>query len=484
MSDKLLKGQYQVSAQTPMPVDPMDSSSTASTYSEAAVVQFYYYNAGTRTIDAGQAAGTIVDGVFSYRNIYDSLGATIACKKNTSLAFTCNAMTTEIDASANPALMQIMEGNDTNTPAEKAAAIGAFLLNNGDYVVDYRKGVVWVKKATTTVSMASVSYKITSASATTSSAITSVIPGTAATNLGKAEDAAHTSGDVGVMMLAVRNDAGTVLAGTTGDYIPLSTDPNGNLRVATGSGGSAGGGNNTYSTEQGDFTATVTNASNAIVLSVDSIGGVALTTANFANGILKVQDVSATPDEWKTITLDKFTWTAATKTLDTAGCTGAFTFGTGDIVSLVITGSDKMRDSANDATRNLPVRDCSDQFVEQSVVDTTNVASGTYYPSSSGQATAGYKDLTFTGTLIDGAGETTTLTLEVSNIGGTTAGDWVQVYFRDDKNNTNVNSIAATNQTTTYACSAPGVGKFDFYRYLITTSASTNTVEIAEKLTW
>lgn len=63
-----------------------------------------------------------------------------------------------------------------------------------------------------------------------------VVPGTAATNLGKAEDAAHTTGDVGVMALAVRNDAGAALAGATGDYIPLSTDSTGALRT-TGSGG-------------------------------------------------------------------------------------------------------------------------------------------------------------------------------------------------------------------------------------------------------
>ena len=58
---------------------------------------------------------------------------------------------------------------------------------------------------------------------------TSVTPGTGAANLGKAEDAAHATGDVGVMPLAVRNDALTALAGTTGDYIPLMTDSQGSL---------------------------------------------------------------------------------------------------------------------------------------------------------------------------------------------------------------------------------------------------------------
>jgi fibronectin-binding autotransporter adhesin len=57
----------------------------------------------------------------------------------------------------------------------------------------------------------------------------SVTPGTAAANLGKAEDAVHADGDVGVMSLAVRNDAGTALAGTSGDYIPLMTDSRGHL---------------------------------------------------------------------------------------------------------------------------------------------------------------------------------------------------------------------------------------------------------------
>lgn len=51
------------------------------------------------------------------------------------------------------------------------------------------------------------------------------------TNFEYAEDTAHTTGDVGNFILAVRNDAGTALADTTGDYIPLSTDASGNLRT-------------------------------------------------------------------------------------------------------------------------------------------------------------------------------------------------------------------------------------------------------------
>lgn len=68
---------------------------------------------------------------------------------------------------------------------------------------------------------------------------TSVTPGTAAANLGKAEDGAHTTGDVGIMALAVRNDANASLSGTDLDYTPIAVDAAGNLQVdvLTGGGG-------------------------------------------------------------------------------------------------------------------------------------------------------------------------------------------------------------------------------------------------------
>lgn len=50
--------------------------------------------------------------------------------------------------------------------------------------------------------------------------VASVIPGVGATNLGKAEDAAHTSGDVGVMALAVQKATPADIS-SEGDYTPL-----------------------------------------------------------------------------------------------------------------------------------------------------------------------------------------------------------------------------------------------------------------------
>lgn len=64
--------------------------------------------------------------------------------------------------------------------------------------------------------------------------VTRVTPGTGASNLGKAEDAAHSSGDVGVMAMTVRQDTAAALSGTDGDYQPLISDGSGRLHVNVG----------------------------------------------------------------------------------------------------------------------------------------------------------------------------------------------------------------------------------------------------------
>ena len=61
-------------------------------------------------------------------------------------------------------------------------------------------------------------------------------PGSAARKLLKAEDAAHVSGDVGVMVLGVREDAAPALSDTDGDYTPLSMDSAGRIGIRSGAG--------------------------------------------------------------------------------------------------------------------------------------------------------------------------------------------------------------------------------------------------------
>jgi len=59
--------------------------------------------------------------------------------------------------------------------------------------------------------------------------VDTVLPGTGATSLGKAEDAAHSNGDVGVMALGVRKDTAAALAGSDADYHPFLLDASGRV---------------------------------------------------------------------------------------------------------------------------------------------------------------------------------------------------------------------------------------------------------------
>lgn len=59
--------------------------------------------------------------------------------------------------------------------------------------------------------------------------VTRVLPGTTATSLGKAEDAAAGDGDIGVAMLAVRRNTASSGVGSDGDYANLCVDANGKL---------------------------------------------------------------------------------------------------------------------------------------------------------------------------------------------------------------------------------------------------------------
>lgn len=60
---------------------------------------------------------------------------------------------------------------------------------------------------------------------------TSVTPGTAAANLGKAEDAVAANGDTGVAVLAVRRDTPSSDVSAAGDYATLQVNPTGSLWV-------------------------------------------------------------------------------------------------------------------------------------------------------------------------------------------------------------------------------------------------------------
>jgi len=97
--------------------------------------------------------------------------------------------------------------------------------------------------------------------------VTSIVPGTAANNLGKAEDTAHTTGDTGVFILGVRNDdAGTSRADANGDYAPISVDSAGIVFVKTNIAEDSAH----TSGEKGFFILGVRNDANAAMTSTDA----------------------------------------------------------------------------------------------------------------------------------------------------------------------------------------------------------------------
>jgi hypothetical protein len=67
-------------------------------------------------------------------------------------------------------------------------------------------------------------------SLTVDGTVTAVI-GTSAGEIGKAEDAAHNTGDVGVMSLAVRNENDATFSGADGDYTPIGVDQGGRVII-------------------------------------------------------------------------------------------------------------------------------------------------------------------------------------------------------------------------------------------------------------
>lgn len=82
--------------------------------------------------------------------------------------------------------------------------------------------------------------------------VLTVIPGTGATNLGKAIDSASGGTDTGIAVLAVRDDALTTLTPADGDYVPLRVNDQGALHIV-----STGGASGTEYTE-GSTDATIT----------------------------------------------------------------------------------------------------------------------------------------------------------------------------------------------------------------------------------
>jgi len=160
--------QYDVSEQRRLPVDNVGSDESVTISGET--VQFYYYDAsGVFTIDAGQAAGTVVVAKLANRNIKNALGDVTGTHLDSSLSFAASSLVTEV---AFPYL--VAATNDTRPGATKADAVTAD-LQNGEYCIDYRTGTLYGVKADNSTTLINVSYKIETGLAVTPGGVASEV---------------------------------------------------------------------------------------------------------------------------------------------------------------------------------------------------------------------------------------------------------------------------------------------------------------------
>jgi hypothetical protein len=120
----------------------------------------------------------------------------------------------------------------TNGNHRQVVVLGDPATNAGVAPVDATAGLKVDLGADNDVTVTSGTITTVSTVTSVTAIGTSVTPGTSAAHLGKAEDAAHTSGDTGVAILGVRRDTAASGAGTDGDYATLNLDATGHLYVA------------------------------------------------------------------------------------------------------------------------------------------------------------------------------------------------------------------------------------------------------------
>lgn len=235
---------------------------------------------------------------------------------------------------------------------------------------------------------------------------------------------------------------------------------------------SAVGGNNIYSNAQNDFTATPTSGSKII-----TVTGLPFTleAKHVINGSIK--EISSA-GAISAVKLSNVTVSSGVVTLS-----GATNFGSGSSVLMTITGPNKGYDVNLDISKTIEQSPLWAYYIEESLVDTTNINSGSnYYPSSTGATIAGYKNLSLTGKFIDADG-IMSMSLECTNDEDTTNADWVKTYGYNTKNNTTINELYVSASTLTFSLD---FNEFNFssYRVYVSGSGATNTAIIKSRKTY
>jgi len=155
-------------------------------------------------------------------------------------------------------------------------------------------------------------------------------------------------------------------------------------------------------------------------------------------------------------------------------------FSSGDSYKVAVAASPQAIDYSMDVMKVINQSPDRGSYVQDSLVDTTNIAAGTgYFPSATGMSMDGFKDLSITGKLIEGDAVTDTLEVQVTNDEDTTNADWVSVYGLRVDTNTLSNLITTGGVAGTYLFAWDFDNlNYSYFRVKYVLADSTNTLII------
>jgi len=470
----MLKNQNDISLQRGMPVDPVSDSQKVVSQSESSV-QLYYYNSGTLTADAGQAAGTAVVAKLSYAGVLTNIGDVIGSKNDHSLAFTSTALTTEKDVN-----FDTLENADASTGSDKLNAVVASFAN-GEYCVDYRTGTIYGKKASTQTALTTVTYKTSTTAANVTLEASDIEIGAVELKDGTTDaratvNAANTARTTATttVVTQVIDAAGNVISIDAANTARTSSTKVLPVQPIDEQGNIIKGGGASLSAEYispFDFTVTYTSASTV------TITGLPYTLSTGANIVyIRVRNSSTNVTNTYVNGSSGYAFSHSSGVV-TAYLNGvaASIFTSGDMYEMGLNGQEKSYDSTLDIIKVVNQSPDRLAYVQDSLYDSTNLAAAdNYFPSSTGLSMDGYRDLSLTGKFIDADG-TVTLTVEALNDEDATSGDWQQIYGYDAKNNIVANSWTITNGTLNFAIDFDNLN-YSTVRFKVVNSGATNTI--------
>jgi hypothetical protein len=462
----LLHGQAAVSAMTPMPTDRVDDSSLVGTSTSEAVV-WYYVTSSAWAAAATQAAGTLVTAKLTYTGVLNQMASGIGTNNDTGLSFAAATRAAQLknvpDAVFNELAIQ--------SPTTQSTEMAKYLTTAGDYCIDHRRGQVWLNsKAQVANDSATYSYQ-TPVSVTVTTSGTSTV---------YSEDVATPSIISGPTVMMERDDALSTLTPAAADWAAARCSAEGALWTQDFNSDAI-----KASVEIMDdwdttaYTETLALASNNAKVSALCYGG------DWNNGtpILAAFQVavdnttiSATPN---TLVVGGI-YKAALDTYDDndavpihfdnkgqlavgiahSGVDAGYPLKIGGIArssqntavtaldrtdavfnlngEQVIAGYDWATQS-NSVTERDPI---DEHYVEEELVDTTNVGTGTnYYPSSTGRALGSYNNVSIHA--VTSGGVTATIEAKIDD-----STDWVDItpagYRLDDNTTGNASFVDQT----------------------------------------